>query len=183
MSGSPRSANSRDFAFSKISLLNLAGRGVASGCQLHQRLYDSLQTPIRSGRVQSSVRVDITIRGFYLFLMPVGQGLSGTPGRAYPVGVRAFFCSPCCSRPAAAWTRGPGRAAQKARAAVDALPVEARLELRRLYFLYGSIVKSRSQGWETGLLSDAVIETSTEPFKPARLLDDEKKNRRKELAN
>jgi hypothetical protein len=86
--------------------------------------------------------------------------------------------------PAAAMdAEAPGEPAQKARAAVDALPVEARLELRRMYFRYrDQIVKRQEQGWETGLLSDAVIENVDEPFQPARLLDDEKKNRRKELA-
>ncbi|MDE2510258.1 MAG: hypothetical protein KGL74_03965 [Elusimicrobia bacterium] len=78
----------------------------------------------------------------------------------------------------------PGLPAQRAREAIDALPVEARVELRRMFFQYRDEVTRRlDQGWEYGLLNDAVIEDVDEPFQPARLLEDALKSRRKELAD
>jgi hypothetical protein len=78
----------------------------------------------------------------------------------------------------------PGAPALRTRDAVEALPLEARLELRRLYMKYRDQVASRvEQGWTPGLLSDAVIEDVDDPFQPARLLEDAEKNRRKFLAD
>jgi hypothetical protein len=73
----------------------------------------------------------------------------------------------------------PGLPAMRARAAVDALPVEARVELRRMYMRYRDEVSTRlDQGWTPGMLSDAVIEDVDDPFQPARLLEDDAKARR-----
>lgn len=77
----------------------------------------------------------------------------------------------------------PGPPALRARASIEALPVEARVELRRMFLRYREEVARRlEQGWEAGLLNDAVIEDVDEPFQPARLLEDAEKNRKKELA-
>jgi len=77
----------------------------------------------------------------------------------------------------------PGEPALRARAAIEALPVEARVELRQMFRRYREEVARRlEQGWESGLLNDAVIEDVDEPFQPARLLEDAEKNRKKELA-
>ncbi|MFI5345399.1 MAG: hypothetical protein ACHQ51_03390 [Elusimicrobiota bacterium] len=81
-------------------------------------------------------------------------------------------------------TDAPGRPALRAREAIEALPVEARVELREMYFRYRDEVSRRlDQGWESGLLNDAVIEDVDEPFQPARLLEDALASRRKELAD
>ncbi len=78
----------------------------------------------------------------------------------------------------------PGRPALRAKEAIEALPVEARVELRQMFFAYRDQVARRlDQGWESGLLNDAVIEDVDEPFQPARLLEDALKSRRKELAD
>ena len=78
----------------------------------------------------------------------------------------------------------PGAPALRARAAIEALPVEARVELRKMYFRYrAEVVRRREQGWQAGLLSDSVIEDVDVPFQPIRLLEDAEKNRLKELAN
>lgn len=76
----------------------------------------------------------------------------------------------------------PGPPALRARAAIEALPVEARVELRKMFLRYREEVARRlEQGWEPGLLNDAVIEDVDEPFQPARLMEDAEKNRKKEL--
>jgi hypothetical protein len=76
----------------------------------------------------------------------------------------------------------PGAPALHARDAIQALPVEARLELRRMYLSYrDQVAKRLEQGWTPALLSDAVIEDVDDPFQPARLLDDSAKNRKKFL--
>lgn len=77
----------------------------------------------------------------------------------------------------------PGPPALRARAAIEALPAEARVELRKMFFRYREEVLRRTeQGWEGGVLNDAVIEDVDEPFQPARLLEEAEKNRKKELA-
>ena len=77
----------------------------------------------------------------------------------------------------------PGAAALSARDAVEALPVPARLELRRMYLSYRDEVARRvEQGWSAGLLSDAVIEDVETPFQPARQLEDEERDRSQEFA-
>ena len=99
--------------------------------------------------------------------------------------MRALLLALLLAPPAAALdAEAPGAPAQRARVAVDALPVAVRIELRRMYMHYrDEITKKLEQGWRTGLLSDAVIENVDEPFQPARLLEDEERSRRKELAN
>lgn len=72
----------------------------------------------------------------------------------------------------------PGRPALRARDAIEALPVEDRVELRKMFFRYRDEVARRlEQGWEYGILNDAVIEDVDEPFQPARLLEDAEKHR------
>ncbi|HXT02495.1 MAG TPA: hypothetical protein VN915_17620 [Elusimicrobiota bacterium] len=78
----------------------------------------------------------------------------------------------------------PGEPALRAKNAIEALPLDARLELRRMYMRYRDEVAKRvEQGWEPALLSDAVIEDVDDPFQPARLLEDAEKNRKKFLAD
>jgi hypothetical protein len=92
----------------------------------------------------------------------------------------ALLLTPCAG---AIDAEQPGAPALRARDAVEALPLEARLELRRMYMRYRDEVALRAdQGWTPGLLSDAVIENVDDPFQPARLLEDTEKNRRKFLA-
>ncbi|UPT74275.1 MAG: hypothetical protein M0D55_00460 [Elusimicrobiota bacterium] len=75
-----------------------------------------------------------------------------------------------------------GVRAQKARDILEEQPVEARVELKRMYRRYKEIVpKKLDAGWATGLLSEAVIEGVDEPFQPARLVDDMIARRRKEV--
>lgn len=76
----------------------------------------------------------------------------------------------------------PGRPALRARAVLDALPVEARVELRKMYFRYADVVSRRlDQGWRSGVLTEAVIEDIDVPFQPARLLEEAVAKRRKEV--
>jgi hypothetical protein len=99
--------------------------------------------------------------------------------------VRAFILLALLIVPAARAVdvEQPGAPALRARDAVEALPLEARRELRRMYMRYREEVALRvEQGWTPGLLSDAVIEDVDDPFQPARLLEDAEKNRRKFLA-
>jgi hypothetical protein len=78
----------------------------------------------------------------------------------------------------------PGVAAQRTREAIDALPAEARAELRKMFFKYQDQVARRlDEGWQSGLLNDAVIEDVDVPFQPARLLEDALKLRVRELAD
>lgn len=77
----------------------------------------------------------------------------------------------------------PGEAALRARRLLDALPVEARVELRKMYFRYRAAVSHRLEsGWGYGVLSEAVIEDVDEPFQPARLLEDAVSKRKTEIA-
>lgn len=77
----------------------------------------------------------------------------------------------------------PGAAALKARGAVEALPVEARVELRKMFLRYQEEVARRlDDGWQYGLLNDAVIEDVDEPFQPGRLLEDAVKKREADVA-
>jgi len=76
-----------------------------------------------------------------------------------------------------------GLRAQKAREFVDSLPVEARVELKKMYRRYKDLIgKKLDAGWQTGVLSEAVIENVDEPFQPARLLTGMITLRQKELA-
>lgn len=78
----------------------------------------------------------------------------------------------------------PGAPALRAKDAIEALPLAARLELRRMYMRYKDEVTKRvEQGWTPALLSEAVIEDADEPFQSARLLEEAEKNRRKFLAD
>jgi hypothetical protein len=97
--------------------------------------------------------------------------------------VRALLLAVLLAAPAGATDLdAPGVPAQRAREAIDALPVESRVELRKMYMHYREeVARLLDQGWESGLLSDAVIEDVDEPFQPARLLEDAHTARRKEL--
>ena len=78
----------------------------------------------------------------------------------------------------------PGRPALRTRARLDALPVEARAELRKLYFRYVDVVSQRlDQGWKEGVLTEAVIEDVDEPFQPARLLAASVQKRQQEVSS
>lgn len=78
----------------------------------------------------------------------------------------------------------PGAPAMRAKNAIESLPLDARLELRRMYMKYREQVAKRlEQGWTPGLLSEAVIEDADDPFQSARLLEESEKNRRKFLAD
>ncbi len=101
----------------------------------------------------------------------------------YPVVVKALMLAVLLVPGAAAIdTEAPGESAQRARDAIEALPLDARLELRRMYMRYRDEVDGRlEKGWTPGLLSDAVIEDVDDPFQPARLLEDADAARQKEL--
>lgn len=76
-----------------------------------------------------------------------------------------------------------GPRAQKARELVDALPVEARVELKKMYRRYKDVVARKLEsGWRTGILSEAVIEDVDEPFQPARLVSGMIELRKQEVA-
>jgi hypothetical protein len=76
-----------------------------------------------------------------------------------------------------------GLRAQKARELVDALPVPARVELKKMYRRYkAAVTRKLEAGWGTGVLSEAVIEDVDEPFQPARLVEGMIDLRKKELA-
>ena len=78
----------------------------------------------------------------------------------------------------------PGAPALRARDSVEGLPLDARLELRRMYMHYREEVAKRvEQGWTPALLSEAVIEDADDPFQSARLLEESEKNRKKFLAD
>ena len=62
--------------------------------------------------------------------------------------------------------------AQKAREIVESLPIEARVELKKMYRRYNDLVTRKlEEGWRTGFLSEAVIEEVDEPYQPPRLVD------------
>lgn len=90
------------------------------------------------------------------------------------------------ARPAAADVgNAPGRAAAKSRRLIENLPVEARVELRRMYRRYAEAVSTRlEQGWRSGLLDEGAISgegVSEQPFQPARLIEDMLRSRRREI--
>lgn len=73
--------------------------------------------------------------------------------------------------PAPAEEAETGLRAQKARELVDALPIETRVELKKMYRRYkDTVARKLEAGWRTGVLSEAVIEDVDEPFQPARLV-------------
>lgn len=75
-----------------------------------------------------------------------------------------------------------GLRAQQTRELVDALPAEARVELRKMYRRYKEAVSRKlDAGWSTGALSEAVIEDVDEPFQPARLVEGMIELRKKEI--
>lgn len=85
--------------------------------------------------------------------------------------------------PAPAEEAEVGLRAQQARELVDALPAEARVELKKMYRRYKEVVARKLEaGWRTGVLSEAVIEDVDEPFQPARLVEGMIELRKKEVA-
>jgi len=85
--------------------------------------------------------------------------------------------------PASAQEAEAGLRAQQAREQADALPVEARVELKKMYRRYKQLVARKLEtGWRTGVLSEAVIEDVDEPFQPARLLEGMIELRKQEAA-
>ena len=97
--------------------------------------------------------------------------------------VRALLLAALCALPAAALDEdAPGTLAQRARGNIEALPEDARLELRRMFLRYrDEVARRREQGWDRGVLSDAVVEDVAEPFQPARQLEEAYALRRKEM--
>lgn len=115
------------------------------------------------------------------------KGLDATRAEDYPVVVRArtFAVLLAClgALPARAQEGETGLRAQKMRELVDALPAEARVELKKMYRRYKEAVNRRlDAGWRTGLLSEAVIEDVDEPFRSARLVEGLIEQRKKEVA-
>lgn len=114
------------------------------------------------------------------------QALDDGGREDYPLVVRALSfalllaCSPAA--PVAAQEAETGLRAQKTRELIDALPVEARVELKKMYRRYKEVVARKlDAGWHTGLLSEAVIEDVDEPFQPARLVEGMIELRKKEV--
>ena len=105
-----------------------------------------------------------------------GRGLDATGEEDYPLVVRvlsfALLLACLAAAPASAQEAETGLRAQKVRELVDALPIEARVELKKMYRRYKDVITRKlDSGWRTGLLSEAVIEDVDEPFQPARLID------------
>lgn len=75
----------------------------------------------------------------------------------------------------------PGAPAQKAREAIAALEREPRAELKKMYRKYAELVAAkREKGWGWGVLSEAVIAETDDPFRPARLLEEGLAGRQKD---
>lgn len=111
------------------------------------------------------------------------KGLDGGGEEDYPLDVRALVFVLLLSLPAAAQEAETGLRAQKTRELIDALPAEARVELRKMYHRYKDVVARKLEaGWRTGMVSEAVIEDVDEPFQPARLVDAMIDLRKKEIA-
>lgn len=88
-----------------------------------------------------------------------------------------------CAPGAFAQEAETGLRAQQTREKIDALPAEARVELKKMYRRYKEAVARRlDAGWGTGVLSEAVIENVDEPFRSARLVELMLDQRRKEAA-
>ncbi len=114
------------------------------------------------------------------------MGLDADGGEDYPLVVGtlvfALFLAAYGAPSASAQEAETGLRAQKARETVDALPVEARVELKKMYRRYKDAVARRlEQGWGTGVISEAVIEEVDEPFMPARLVENMMELRKKEI--
>lgn len=103
------------------------------------------------------------------------MGLDADGREDYPLDVSALalaLLSVVLTAPrASAAEAEAGVRAQKAREIVESLPVEARVELKRMYRRYKDVVtRKMDEGWHTGVLSEAVIEDIDEPFQPTRLV-------------
>ncbi len=97
-------------------------------------------------------------------LLLIGLFLLSTPSRAQDEG------------------ESPGRGAAKSRRLIENLPVEARVELRRMYRRYAEVVSGRlEQGWRAGLLDERVIAGGEDEVKPARLTEEMIRARRREI--
>ncbi len=111
-----------------------------------------------------------------------GQGLDAVDGEDYPVVVHALALALLLAHPASAQEAETGARAQKVREMIDELPIEARVELKKMYRRYKlAVTRKLDEGWSTGLISEAVIEDVDEPFQPARLLTGMLELRKKEL--
>lgn len=86
--------------------------------------------------------------------------------------MRALLFALLLAAPASAQESEVGLRAQQMRVLVDALPEEARVELKKMYRRYREVVARKLElGWRPRVLSEAVIEDVDEPFQPARLLE------------
>lgn len=100
----------------------------------------------------------------------------------YAVVVRSFILALVLASPVCAQEAETGLRAQQTREKIDALPAEARVELKKMYRRYKDAVARRlDAGWSTGLLSEAVIEDVDEPFQSARLVEGMIELRKKEV--
>lgn len=111
------------------------------------------------------------------------RGLTAPGARDYPGPVRRIaFLLLLAPAAAALDVDAPGVPARRAHDAIEQLPVEIRVELRKMFLKYrDEVAKRLDGGWGYGVLSDAVIEDVDEPFQPARLLEDAEKRRKAEV--
>ncbi|MDP3543981.1 MAG: hypothetical protein Q8T11_16065 [Elusimicrobiota bacterium] len=97
--------------------------------------------------------------------------------------MRALALAVILAVPASAQEEEAGLAAQQAREQIEALPVEARVELKKMFRRYRDAVARKLEGgWRPRVLSEAVIEDVDEPFQPARLVEGMIDLRKKEIA-
>lgn len=111
------------------------------------------------------------------------RGLDGAGEEDYPVVVRALALALLLAVPASSQEDEVGLAAQQAREQIEALPAEARVELKKMFRRYREAVGRKLEaGWRPRVLSEAVIEDVDEPFQPARLVEGMIDLRQKEIA-
>lgn len=97
--------------------------------------------------------------------------------------MRALALALLLAVPASSQEEEAGLAAQQAREQIEALPAEARVELKKMYRRYrDAVARKLEAGWRPRVLSEAVIEDVDEPFQPARLVGGMIDQRKKEIA-
>ncbi len=97
--------------------------------------------------------------------------------------MRALALALLLAVPASSQEEEAGLAAQQAREQIDALPAQARVELKKMYRRYkDAVARKLEAGWRPRVLSEAVIEDVDEPFQPARLVGGMIDRRKKEIA-